>query len=304
MDQLTALHVFKRVVEFQSFSGAARDIGLSNAAVSKNVSELEKHLGVRLLTRTTRHVSVTEAGERYYKRCTRILDDLDEAGVEAAGLTSKPSGTLKVVAPLSLGLAHLSPALPNYLTQHPDVSLELDLNMSISDLANKDFDVAIRAGGTLSDSSLISRTLAPMQLVLCAAPSYLAAHGTPTTPRDLATHNCVLNSQYSTAREWVFTRKGKTESVSISGRFKANGSIAMTDVLVQGIGIGLMPQFLVSEDLQAGRLTTLLKSWNTSPLNIFATYHHRQYVPAKVRSFIDFLTDWYERRPDFARDKK
>lgn len=304
MDQLTALNVFKRVVEFQSFSAAARDIGLSNAAVSKNVSELEKHLGVRLLTRTTRRLSVTEAGERYYQRCVRILDDLDEAGVEAAGLTSKPSGTLKVVAPLSLGLAHLSPALPHYLKQFPDVALELDLNMSISDLANKDFDVAIRAGGTLSDSSLISRTLAPMNLVLCAAPDYLAKHGTPTSPEDLTEHNCVLNSQYSAAREWVFTRNGEQTSVAVTGRFRANGSIAMTDVLVQGVGIGLMPQFLINDDLRSGRLISLLEAWNTNPLNIFATYHHRQYVPAKVRSFIDFLAEYYEKHSDFADDKR
>lgn len=300
MDQLTALNVFKRVVEFQSFSAAARDIGLSNAAVSKNVSELEKHLGVRLLTRTTRRVSVTEAGERYYQRCVRILDDLDEAGVEAAGLTSKPSGTLKVVAPLSLGLAHLSPALSHYLKQFPDVALELDLNMSISDLTNKDFDVAIRAGGTLSDSSLISRTLAPMNLVLCAAPDYLAEHGTPTSPEDLAAHNCVLNSQYSAAREWVFTQNGKQKSVAVTGRFKANGSIAMTDVLVQGVGIGLMPQFLINDELSAGRLIPLFEDWATNPLSIFATYHHRQYVPAKVRSFIDFLAGWYENNPGYT----
>lgn len=300
MDKLTALNVFKRVVEFQSFSGAARDIGLSNAAVSKNIAELESHLGVRLLTRTTRRLSVTEAGETYYGRCVRILDDIEEAGTEAAGLASTPSGTLKVAAPLSFGLSHVSPLLPQYLKQYTDVTLDLDLNVSISDLASKDFDVAIRMGGTLSDSSLVSRTLAPVKLVLCAAPDYLEKHGRPKNPEDLIAHQCVLNSQYSASREWHFTKNGEDRNVNVSGRYKANGSIAMTDAILQGVGLGLMPRFLVRDYLESKQLAIVFEDWDTNALAIYATYHHRQYVQAKVRSFVDFLAEALDHHPDFA----
>jgi DNA-binding transcriptional LysR family regulator len=185
VDQLTAMRVFRRVVELQSFSAAARDLSLSNAAVSKNISELESLLCVQLINRTTRRMSVTESGRAYYSRCVQILDDIAEANVAVGQFGAKPRGTLRVNAPMSFGLRYLAPAVPEFLARYPDVAVDLVMNDRYVDLIEEGFDVAVRGGGLLADRSHIARKIMPIRRVVCGAPEYFDQHGTPVKPDDL-----------------------------------------------------------------------------------------------------------------------
>ena len=262
MDKFTAMRVFRRVVELEGFSVAARDLRLSNAAVSKNVAELESHLGVKLLTRTTRRMSVTEAGAAYYQRCVNILDEIDEAERAAAHLSAAPRGELKVSAPMSFGLLHLAPIIADFLEQFPDVSVDLVMNDRVVDLVDEGFDVAVRAGGPLPDSNLISRTLAPVQRVVCGTPDYFQKNGVPRVPDDLKHHHCLVYSLSSTPREWQFEGPGGTASVKITGRYQVNSSLALREGLIAGLGVTLIPTFIVGQEIRRGNLKAVLEDWS------------------------------------------
>ncbi len=298
MDQLVAMRTFRRVVERESFSAAARDLGLSNAAASKNVGELEARLGVRLLARTTRRMSVTEAGEAYYRRCVRILEEIDEAEREAASRAAEPRGTLRVSAPMSFGLAHVAPAIPDFLAAFTGVSVDLVMNDRYVDLVEEGFDVAVRAGGGLKDSSLIARRLAPLRRVVCGAPAYLAAHGTPRTPGELADHHCLVYSLARSPREWLFDGpQGQRVTVAVDGRYAVNSSLALQEALLAGLGLALVPTFVVADALRRGQLEPVLTDWQPEAQFIHAVHIHRRYVSPKVRSFIDFLVDRFGPHP-------
>ena len=291
MDRLTAMGVFKRVVELSSFSAAARDLSLSNAAVSKNVSELEAHLGVRLLNRTTRRLSITEAGDAYYRRCVAVLEEIDAADREASTLAATPRGLLRVSAPMSLGLLHLAAAVPAFLRRYPDISVDLVLDDRVADLVHDGFDLALRGGAPLSDSSLACRRLAAIDRVVCAHPDYFAAHGTPAAPDDLTDHQCLIYSLSSTPRDWRFQGPGGETAVRVTGRFTANSSIALREALLDRLGIALIPTFVVGSDLKHGRLVPALPDWLPEDQSVYAVYPHRRFVSAKVRCFIDFLVE-------------
>jgi len=301
MDKLTAMNVFKRVVDLGSFSAAARDLGFSNAAVSKNVSELEAYLGVRLLTRTTRRLSVTEAGQTYHNRCVAVLEEIDEAEQEAGQLSSKPRGVLKINAPMSFGLMHLSSAIPAFLQRYPDIAVDLVMNDRFVDLVEEGFDVALRVGGPLADSSLISRRITAIQRVVCGAPGYFDRYGAPETPEDLKDHQCLIYSLSSSPREWRFTGPAGERVIKVMGRFTANSSISLREALVAGLGLTLIPTFVVGKDLRDGRLNTVLEEWTPQPQAAYAVYVHRQYVPAKVRCFVDFLVEQFRPEPNWDR---
>jgi len=301
MDRLTAMKVFKRVVDLGGFSAAARDLGLSNAAVSKNVSELEAHLGVRLLTRTTRRLNVTEAGQTYHRRCVAVLEEIDEADREAGHLGSKPRGVLRITAPMSFGLLHLSSAIPAFLHRYPDIAVDLVMNDRYVDLVEEGFDVALRVGGALPDSSLIVRRVAAIHRVVCGAPDYVDRYGAPETPEDLTDHQCLIYSLSSSPREWRFTGPAGDRVVTVGGRFTANSSISLREALIAGLGLTLIPTFVVGEDLKEGRLVSVLTEWAPEPQSAYAVYVHRQYVSAKVRCFVDFLVEQFGSQPDWDR---
>ena len=291
MDRLTALNVFRHAVELGSFAAASRHLGLSPAAISKNISELEAHLAVRLLNRTTRRMSLTEAGALYYDRVVQVLDDLEDADGALGPMQQVPKGLLRVSAPMTLTLARLSSAMPAFLSRYPEISLDLRMDDRRVNIVEDGFDIAIRASNKLEDSSLVARKLMSMPHVVCAAPSYLDRHGTPLSPGDLKDHTCIQFTLSGHADEWTFSKADASASVPIDGRYKATSSLAVRDALVAGFGLSLIPRLYVAEDIAQGRLRTVLDDWSPVETSVYAVYPSRRHVVAKVRAFLDFLVE-------------
>ncbi len=292
MDRLTALRVFRTTVELGSFAATARQLGLSPAAVSKNVRELETHLGVRLLQRTTRRMSVTEAGTAYYERVASALDDLDEADGLMSSHRGSPKGRLRVSAPMTMTLVCLSTALPRFLQRHPDVSLDLQLDDRRVSIVEEGFDLALRGTDRLEDSSLVAKKLMTMNHVVCGAPSYFERCGTPKHPQELAKHHCIKFSLSGHAHIWTFVHPtGDTVRQRVHGRYDVTSSLAVRDALREGLGVSLIPEVYVRDDLKTGRLMTVLDAWAKDEATLYAVYPSRRYVVPKVRAFIDFLVD-------------
>ncbi|AKU94596.1 Transcriptional regulator, LysR family [Labilithrix luteola] len=289
---MTALSVFRQVVEFGSFVAASRRLGLSPAAISKNVSELEAHLGVRLLNRTTRRVSLTEAGSLYYEQITRVLDDLDAADSSLGPLQQVPKGVLRITAPVTLTLlTPLSRAMPKFLDRYPELSVDLRMEDRRVNIVEEGFDLAIRAMDSLEDSSLVSRKLMTTRHVVSGAPSYFDRFGVPEDPADLLRHSCVQFTLSGHPDEWVFHRGDRTVRVPIDGRYKVTSSLAVRDALCAGFGLSLIPSVYVSEELANGRLRTVLDDWSAVDLSVYAIYPSRRHIVPKVRAFVDFLVE-------------
>ncbi|MGO9422397.1 LysR substrate-binding domain-containing protein [Roseiarcus sp.] len=297
MDQLAALRAFVAVAEAQSFSNAARALRIAKSAVSRQVSDLETDLGARLLHRTTRSLSLTEAGRAYFERATRILADLDDANRAVGELQAAPRGRLRISAPMSFGFLHLMPALSDFMARYPDVVVDLAMNDRFVDLVNEGFDVAIRIA-SLPDSSLIARRLAPARRVICASPSYLSAHGAPRSPNDLKTHVCLFNSNLPSAREWRFVSPdGAPLPVTVNGRLSVNNGDALRVAALRGQGLANLPTFIVGADLQSGALATVLDSFVAQDLSISAVYPHSRHLSPTVRALIDFLVERFGPEP-------
>ena len=289
MDRFASMKAFVRVVDSGSFTRAAERLGVTRAAVSKHVRQLEEHLGVRLLNRTTRQVALTETGATFYERATSILDDMAEAELAASRLNEEPRGVLRVAAPMSFGTLHLADAIGDFMTQWPDVSVQLSLNDRFVDLIEEGFDVGVRIG-KLSDSSLIARKIATMPIVLCAAPDYLRKRGAPETPDDLRKHDCLHYGNLETGGSWKLEdRSGATRSVNITSRICVNNGDVLRKVALAGQGIALLPSFLILDDVQAGTLAQVLPAYTAPEASLYAIYPPNRYLAAKVRVFIDHL---------------
>ena len=288
MDRIDSMGVFAKVVASRSFSGAARELRLSQAAVSKHVRALEDWLGARLLNRTTRRVGVTEIGALVYERSRRILDEIDEVERDTNALHVSPRGLLRVAAPVSLGVTQLGAALADYLERYPEITLDLVVNDRFIDLVEEGFDLAIRVG-PLADSSLMVRRLAPVRFVLCAAPSYLERHGAPRRLEDLEQHRCLCYSLRTLPGVWRFAGPKGEVSLRVTGRFRANNGNVLCAAMLSGAGIGLAPSFLIAEDLAEGRLLPLLPDYRPVETDMSAIYPPGRNMSAKVRSLIDFL---------------
>jgi DNA-binding transcriptional LysR family regulator len=291
MDRFTGLEVFVKVVEGASFVSAARYFNLSPAMVSKHVRTLEQRLGARLLNRTTRRVSPTEVGKHYYERCLRILRELEAADDLAADLHAAPRGLVKVTAPIAFGNTVVASVVADYLSAYPDVSIDLVLNDREVDLLDEGFDLAIQTG-PLPDSSLIARRLGVASMAVCAAPSYISRHGEPKSPADLAGHRCFDAWSAKTRGVWTFAGADGAETMVAVGqaRFRANSGEAVRRLALSGEGIALEPRFIVADDLKAGRLVRLLDGYEAAPTMIHVVYPHSRLLPAKVRTFVEFLT--------------
>ena len=291
MDHMTALKVFRNVVEMGSFAEASRQMNMSPAAISKNIGELEAHLGVRLLNRTTRRMSRTEAGDLYYAQLSRILEDLDEAEVSLGPMQQVPSGLLRVTAPLELSLNRITPKLPEFLDANPQLSVELQLDSRRINIVDEGYDLAIRASDGLVDSSLIAKKLMNLEQVVCAAPAYFEDHGMPTAPGELKEHNCVKFTLSGHVDEWAFTRDGQTERVQIDGRYRVTSSFAVRDAILAGFGLSMIPKIYVEEALRDGRLVPALPDWAPNQTSVYAVYPSRRHLPNKVRVFVDFVRE-------------
>ncbi|MDH3231391.1 MAG: LysR family transcriptional regulator, partial [Alphaproteobacteria bacterium] len=253
MDNFTGMAVFARVVEANSFTEAARRLGMSKAAVSKQVSKLEERLGARLLNRTTRRLSLTEVGAAFYERCARIVAEAEEAELAVTRLNATPRGTLRIDAPVNFGMQYLAPLLPPFMLQHPDLRVDMSFNDRFVDLVEEGCDLAVRIG-QLPDSSLVARKLAETRSVICAAPSYWDRHGRPGDPSDLANHDCFAYSYLATGSEWRLQGPGGEVAVRVSGSLAANNGDVLRQAAVAGLGVVAMPVFIVCDDLRKGRL--------------------------------------------------
>jgi DNA-binding transcriptional LysR family regulator len=291
MDRFTTLTVFARVVANGSFAAAARQLNMSPAAVSTHIQALEARLGTRLLNRTTRSLALTEVGQVFYERSVQILAELEETERLAGELQKAPRGLLRVNVTPSFGDLHVAAAAADFTAVHPDISVELIATSRFVDLVEEGFDLAVRTEPP-PESSLIARRIAPVRLVVCAAPAYLAAHGTPQQPADLAAHNCLRLSELSFRDEWCLTGADDKEVwVPVAGTLRANTTAALRTAALQGQGLVLLPTFLVGDDLKAGRLVPLLSGYAPADAAVRAMYPHGRHLSAKVRIFIDFLID-------------
>jgi DNA-binding transcriptional LysR family regulator len=283
-----SIPVFVAVVENGGFTAAARTLGISKSAVSKRINQLEKHLGVRLLHRTTRKLSLTEAGERYFEHAGQALAAAGRAEDAVTELQGEPQGKLRISSPMSFGRLHVAPLIPKLLQRYPKLQIDLTMDDRRVDLVAEGFDVAIRSGSvSLPDSSLIARKLAPLRQVLCASPDYIDRCGLPNKPAELTEHNCVLFSYSSDVNEWTLYGEGEPEVIQVTGRYRVNNSEAILEALREGIGIGRLPTFVAGPDLKAGRLVQLFESYRIPDHTIYAVFPEREYLPAKVRVFLD-----------------
>jgi DNA-binding transcriptional LysR family regulator len=289
MDKYQEMRVFSAVVDASSFVAAADSLGMSKAAVSRYVSELEQRLGVRLLHRTTRRLSLTPEGEVFLVRCRDILSSIEASEVEISTRSVTVSGLLKVSVPVSFGIRHMAPLWPDFLGQHPQLHLDVQLADRVIDLVDEGFDV--------EDSSLISRQIAATRLVLCAAPSYLKRRGTPEHPSQLATHDVVGYSLLATGDHWQLDGPNGTESVKIRPRFWSNNGDSCIAACVQGAGIQLQPTFLIDEELRNGQLVEILPKYRATTLGIYAVYPTRKFVLPKVRTLVEFLDKRFTSAP-------
>jgi len=290
VDRLTSLTVFGRVVESGGFSAAARRLNMSVTMVSNHIQSLEERLGVRLLNRTTRKVSLTDIGRAYYERSSQILAELEEADRIAGALQATPRGTLKLYTTPTL-VRFLSPVLVEYLELHPAVSVELTTGDRMIDLVEEGIDLAIRTLAP-TDSSLVVRRLTPWRHVLCCAPSYLKRHPEPAALSDLAQHDCLRYPFYPYGDEWRFEGPANEPlSVRVNGKVLTNSGELLRFLVLAGRGIFLAPSFLIADDLEAGKLVRLLPAYRPVEFTISALYPHRHYLSTKVRSFIDLLAE-------------
>jgi len=300
LDRLTAIQVFAQVVEAGSFAKAAERLGLSTSATSRQVAELEAHLQARLLNRTTRRVSLTESGRAFYERAVQLLADLGEAEAEASSAAVVPRGTIRLTTSVNFGVRHVAPAIAEFLRRHPEVRFDVSLSDRVVDLVEEGFDLAIRVGTPGADN-LVARRLGETRLVPCASPDYLARHGAPSTPEDLARHNCFTYEYVSPRQVWRFRdRAGAERTVRVSGSLHSNNGDLLAEVAAHGAGIVFEPAFIVGPDVRAGRLVPLLQEFVPPPVPIFALYPSRKHLSAKVRRFVEFLLERFAAAQDWS----
>jgi DNA-binding transcriptional LysR family regulator len=298
-NDVLAMVFFARVVQAGSFTGAAAKLGVSKSVVSAKVAALEEQLRVRLLHRTTRKLSLTQEGLALFERCARVVAAADEAAAAAEGTGDTPRGLLRVNAPIAFAQEFLARPMAAYLEQNPEVRIELGLSDRIIDLVQEGVDVAIRISSNLQGPGLIARKLASDRTVLCGSPAYLARKGTPLSPQDLVHHDCLIYSLLTVAEEWRFReRAGKdVYTVPIAGRLSAASGAVLRQVALAGMGLVVLPAFMVAGDVAAGRLQLVVDAFAGVDLGIYAVYPQTRRPPGKVRAFVDLLAAHFRTPP-------
>lgn len=300
MDRFENARVFAAVIEAGGFTPAARRLGLSRAAASKHVLQLEERLGARLLNRTTRRVSATAAGRMFYEQCRRILADLEEAERSAGALHNEPHGELRVIAPTNFGLADIGAAIADFITAYPRLRINLTMNDRLIDPIEGGYDIAISVDMPRGASaSLIARKLNNSRRLLCAAPDYLARRGTPRIPEDLAHHDCLSYSYVAVPDEWHFAGNGGERVVKVSGPIVTSHRHVLRTAAVRGLGIAYGPVDFFREDLGAGRLVPVLADYKLPEATIYAVYPASRQLSAKVKTFNDFMARYFAASPIF-----
>jgi DNA-binding transcriptional LysR family regulator len=294
MDQLAAMRAFRRVVETGSFTAAAAELNQSHTIVSRQVRQLELELGAQLLNRTTRRFALTEAGQEYYERSRHIIDQLDDAAQAVSAHQARPSGVLRINAPMAFGTLELTQWLPQFILANPQLKVDLVCNDRLVDIIEEGFDVALRLTRALPDSTLVAKRLASCGILLAAAPDYLKRHGVPQQPADLAQHNCLTYTLAQKPNEFLFqAADGSEHAVSVRGNLQANTGIALRSAALAGLGIAATSSFIVHDDLRRGDLLHVLPEFTLKPRDLFAIYPQNRHLSPKVRAFVDFAADWY-----------
>lgn len=284
-DKLVAMKVFRRVAELGSFTKAADDLNITAATVSKHIAFLEQDLDTRLINRTTRRMNLTDAGLAFLGRTQALLDDLEDAELEARGLQAQPRGTIRINVPMSFGLVHITEAIDSFLNRYPDIDVDLQLSDRMVDLVEQGVDIAIRVRSALSDSSLLAKPLRKSRNVVCASPGYLEAAPAIKVPADLARHNCLAFTHHDRPRVWELG----AEEVTVNGNFRTDSSLAIRQSLLRGLGVGFLPRFLVQQDLERGSLVPLLQGFPPKPYTVFALFPPGRKQPTKVRLLLEHL---------------
>lgn len=288
MDKFLEMQTFAAVVDAGSFVRASEALNISKAAVSCYVADLEERLGVRLLHRTTRKLSLTEEGRAFHIRCKALLDDLEDAESEITASSMQASGLVKINVPVTFGIMHLAPLWPDFMAANPRVMLDVTLSDRVVDLVDDGYDLAVRIG-SLPNSSLISRKLASTRMILCASPAYLKKHGHPEHPTDLAEHTVLAYSLLATGDHWELKGPEGKEKIAVHPAMRTNSGDTCRAAALKHQGIILQPSFLVEADLRRGTLVELMPQYRSTEFGIYAVYPSRQYVSAKVRLLIEFL---------------
>ncbi|HEY9080259.1 LysR family transcriptional regulator [Magnetovibrio sp.] len=293
MDTLTCMHTFVRVVETQSFTKAAHEIAISPSLASKQISWLEGRLGAKLLSRSTRRLSLTETGEAYYTQSLKVLAEADVATNIVSELHGEPKGTLRITCPSGLGATVLNQAFAQFSLQYPAITLETRLTDENVDFTEGRIDFALRLAPSLPDSSLVASEIARIKLNVCAAPSYLARHGTPQTPQDLKHHNCLRYVHTRIGSDiWNLNNAAGSHSIAVSGNYRANNPNFMKEAVAQGVGIAILPSYIHACEREKDRITVLLNEYELDELKLYLIREQREYMPLKMKLFSSFIKDW------------
>lgn len=301
MDRLACDRMFLAVIETGSFTGAAERLGTSSGQASKLVSRLEAELGVRLLNRTTRSVSPTEAGRAYHDRLKPLVDEFEALEMDIRNASQSPRGRLRVTAPLTFGALELAPALNAFAARYPDIALDVSFSDRVANLVDEGFDMAVRVGRP-EDSSLVSRKLCDVRIVVVGAPSYLDRRGEPASPEDLADHDCIIDANFRDPDRWCFREAGEERAVPVRGRIRYSNAEACLSAAEAGLGLACAPAFVAGEALRTGRVRLLLSDFEPAPYAVHALYPHSRHLAAKVRALVDFLADRYRGAPAWEAD--
>lgn len=296
MSDLNLMAIFAHVAQEGSFAAAARKLDTSRSAVSKAVAKLENSLGARLLNRSTRTLSLTEAGAAMFEHCSRIVQEAEQAARAVEDLNSRPRGTLKIAASVAFGTLHIAPAMAEFLEKYPQLDIDMAITDRVVDLAGEGYDVAIRVLHE-PPTSMVARKLAPVHRRLCATPEYFRKHGIPRVPQDLAVHNCLDYIHSGDKGIWKFKGPEGEISVPVSGRLRINDDEALSQVVLGGLGCALLPTFIVGRDIQSGKLASQLSEYIPVEQYVYAIYLPNRNLPLKVRVFIDFLLTRFGEEP-------
>lgn len=293
MDTFDGLKTVIAVVQTGSFTAAGERLGLSKALVSKYVAQVEKQLGVRLFNRSTRRLALTEAGNIYYQDAIPLVESISQLTDKVSGAEANPNGLLRVNASLTFGDTCLAKALPSFLAQYPNLQIELQLSDRKIDMLEEGMDLVIRVGN-VDDSNLISKKINTFPLVLCASADYLAKNGEPKYPDDVKQHNCIVDSNFKIGKQWPFMDKRGLQGVmSINSNVSVNSPRSVKEFALAGVGIALIPKYIVEDALQKGSLQLVLPEYQMQSFSMYAVYPHRKYLAQKTRSFIDFLIEHF-----------
>ena len=292
MDRLAAMNMFVRVVETGSFSAVAKELNSTQPTISKNIAELESWLGARLLNRSTRSLRLTETGADYYERCVAILQDVEDAEQNVGLLQTQPRGLIRVSTAVAFGRLHVVPRLAGFFEAYPEIRVDITLNDRVVDLVEEGVDVAFRMGN-LGDSNLIARKLCSSPTLTVASPTYLKQFGMPASPRDLRDHNYIIYTDHGQRDQVTYLDKGDPVHIKVGGNLQSNNSEVVRSALLAGLGISLVPRWLVGDKLSTGELVEVLGDNQPGPTNIHAVYSPGRHLPSKMRSFMDYFASQF-----------